>query len=161
EYQVIVSFAAGTALVAALVGDFDLAREGLDRLVGAGFNGVPRGADWLAPTAFLAQTCTIVQSVEHAGPLCDALLTQPSTAVRVGPLAGWWGPVDHHIGSLCRVLGRYDEAEARLRNALALERQMGARPFAARTAGELALVLTRSGDDGQLASQFASEAIEA
>jgi hypothetical protein len=65
--------------------------------------------------------------------------------VRVGPLIGWWGPVDHHAGLLLRLLGRLDEAEDRLRRALELEVRMGARPFLARTRGALAEVLERRG----------------
>jgi len=80
--------------------------------------------------------------------------------VRVGPLIGWWGPVDHHVGSLYRLLARYDEAEDHLRRALALETQIGARPFLARTSGELARVLsiTAPGDADALHSVATSEA---
>jgi hypothetical protein len=53
EYQNIVGFAAGTALCAALAGDRDRALEALYRLAGSGCEGLPRGADWPAPTASL------------------------------------------------------------------------------------------------------------
>jgi len=43
------------------------------------------------------------------------------------------------------VLGRFDEAEVRLRRALDLEERMGARPFAARTRGALAATLEQQG----------------
>ena len=62
-----------------------------------------------------------------------------------GPLVGWWGPVDHHMGACIAVLGRFEEAEFHLRRALDLEQQMGARPFSARTRGELARLLGASG----------------
>jgi tetratricopeptide (TPR) repeat protein len=137
EYQNIVGFAAGTALCAALAGDHDRAKEALNRFAGSGFESLPRGADWLAPTAFLAQVCSIVGAREHAAGLYAALSNQPSTCVRVGPLIGWWGPVDHHLGSLCRLMGRYEEAEQHLQSALDLEERIGARPFAARTLGAL------------------------
>jgi hypothetical protein len=54
---------------------------------------------------------------------------------------GWWGPVDHHLGHLAALLGRHDEAERRLRNALRIEQRMGAHPFEARTLAGLASVV--------------------
>jgi tetratricopeptide (TPR) repeat protein len=137
EYQSIVGFAAGTALCAALAGDTDRALAALDRFESSGFDGIPRGADWLAPMAFLAQTCSVVGARRHAESLYSALSHQPSTAVRVGPLIGWWGVVEHHLGRLCVLLGKLDEAEERLTRSLRLEEQMGARPFVARTLGAL------------------------
>ncbi|HEX4492828.1 MAG TPA: AAA family ATPase [Acidimicrobiia bacterium] len=148
DYQQIPSFTAGTALCAAVGGEPELARELVERLVRAGLDGSPRGADRLAPTAFLAHTTASLGLVEFAERLLAALLGQPCTAVRVGPLIGWWGPVDHHAGALLRLLGRLDEAEAHLRHALELETRMGARPFLARTRGELATVLELRGASG-------------
>ena len=141
EYQQIAAFDAGTALCAALAGEPERARAGLERLVAVGFQGSPRGADLLAPTAFLAHTCQLVDAVSVADEIYRSLRRTKATVVRVGPLVGWWGPVDHHLGCLARLLGRHDEAERRLRNALQIEQRMGARPFAARTMAELARVL--------------------
>jgi transcriptional regulator with XRE-family HTH domain/tetratricopeptide (TPR) repeat protein len=141
DYQQIASFTAGTALCAALAGENDLAHEYLEAMMRSGFSGSPRGADRLAPTAFLAHTCGLLGVADHAETLAEALSSQPAVAVRVGPLIGWWGPVDHHLGSLCRLLGRLEEAEVHLRRAMALEERSGARPFLARTRGELARVI--------------------
>ena len=145
DYQRIASFTAGAALCAAIAGDRELALSLLEQLMDTGLDGYPRGADHLAPMAFLAHTCALLGTVEHAGPMSVALMAHPAHAVRVGPLIGWWGPVDHHIGSLYRLLGRLEEAKVHLRQALELEQQMGARPFAARTRGELARVLAAEG----------------
>jgi tetratricopeptide (TPR) repeat protein len=133
EYQQIAGFDAGTALCAALAGDHEEARARLLRLLTTGFQGSPRGADWLAPTAFLAHTCSLIGAVPEAQQLYEALGRTPARVVRVGPLTGWWGPVDHHLGSLAALLGRHQDAERHLRRALALEKRMGARPFTART----------------------------
>jgi len=88
DFQNIASFSAGTALCAALAGEEDLARQYLDRLMKMGFGGYPRGADRLAPTAFLAHTCAVLGVAEHAEALVYALTTQVAAAVRVGPLIG-------------------------------------------------------------------------
>jgi tetratricopeptide (TPR) repeat protein len=160
DYQRIASFTAGTSLCAAIAGERELAFACLDRMVSTGLAGYPRGADRLAPTAFLAHSCALLGSAEHAETLYMALTSQPASAVRVGPLIGWWGPVDHHLGSLCRLLGRLEEAESHLRQALVIEERMGARPFSARTMGELARVLDETGNpEGEkLRSSAISEA---
>ena len=159
EFQVIASFDAGTALCAALAGDHDEAAARLTRLVRTGFPGAPRGADFLTPTAFLADTAVVVGDVAAAEAVYGWFRRTRATVVRVGPLAGWWGPVDHHLGCLAQLLGRSEEAEARLRHALQMERAMNARPFSARTLAHLAVVLAeRSRAE---ATRVAAEAIAA
>jgi transcriptional regulator with XRE-family HTH domain/tetratricopeptide (TPR) repeat protein len=142
DYSAIASFAAGTALIAAFAGEHDVAAEGVARFVADGLAGLPRGADWLAPVAFLAHTCSLIGGVEHAPVLLDALET-PDRTVRVGPLIGWWGPVAHHRGTLLALCGRYDEALAQLHTALEIEVRMDARPFVARTHAAIAGVVAR------------------
>ncbi|MGC9960438.1 MAG: AAA family ATPase [Acidimicrobiales bacterium] len=151
DYHHIASFAAGTALCAALAGQHDLAREELAKIVTDGLPGVPRGADWLAPTAFLAHTCAVVGAVPQAEGLFESLARSPSAIVRVGPLAGWWGPVSHHLGCLARLLGRREDAERLLRLALVAEQRLRARPFEARTLAQLSCVVDAS-DPAEAAS---------
>ncbi len=147
EYQQIAAFDAGITLCAALAGDLDRARAGLERLVRTGLQGSPRGADFVAPTAFLAHTCQLVGAASVAEDLYRSLRRTDVKVVRVGPLVGWWGPVDHHLGCLAGLLGRPAEAEQRLRSALRMEERMGARPFMARTQARLASVLRRNRPD--------------
>jgi transcriptional regulator with XRE-family HTH domain/tetratricopeptide (TPR) repeat protein len=141
EFQVIASFDAGTALCAALAGEHEEAGTRLTRLVETGFSGAPRGADFLTPTAFLADTAVLVGDTGAAEAVAQWFDRTRSTVVRVGPLAGWWGPVDHHLGCVARLSGRFEEAETRLRRALEIERAMNARPFSARTMAHLAAVV--------------------
>lgn len=145
EYKQIASFNAGTALCAALAGEDDLAQNILDGMLRNGFDGSPRGADRLSSTAFLAHACCVIGSSSHAGELVAALGQQPCGVVRVGPLIGWWGPVDHHMGSLSRLVGRFDEAEQRLRSAIETSSRMGAKAFEARSRAELAFALAEKG----------------
>jgi tetratricopeptide (TPR) repeat protein len=145
EYQRISAFSAGTALCAALAGEWDLANRQLDTLMTSGLSGSPVGADWLSSTSFLAHACATTGAVGHAQVLYDNLAERVARVVRVGPMAGWWGPVDHHLGRLARLLGRLDLAESHLRKALAIERSMGAKAFEARSGAELAAVLAAGG----------------
>jgi hypothetical protein len=101
-------------------------------------------AEWLASVALLAHACAVIGHTAHADALYRVLVTSPAAVVRLGPIASWWGPVDHHLGALCRVLGRTDEAVARLEHALEIEHAMNAAPFTARTNIELARTLMRS-----------------
>jgi transcriptional regulator with XRE-family HTH domain/tetratricopeptide (TPR) repeat protein len=158
DYQRIPSFAAGTALCAALAGQHERAKEVLVRLAGEGFAAVPRGADRLAPTAFMAQAAVLTGAVELVPPLIAAFGEQHAAAVRVGPLVGWWGPVDHHVGALHGLAGDLPAAERHLRRALAMEEAMGARPFLARTRGALARVLRQLGPDRSAEATAAAEA---
>jgi hypothetical protein len=99
----------------------------------------------VAPSAFLAHTCQLIGAASEAEEVYRWLSLSSCTVVRVGPLVGWWGPIDHHLGTLAALLGRSGEAEERLERALSIERRMGAQPFAARTLAQLAAVrrLTR------------------
>jgi len=83
QFQTIASFSAGVALCAALAGDVELARAHLDRMMTTGFAGYPRGADRLAPLAFLAHTCCVVGEESYADRLIEALSAQAA-----GPF-GW------------------------------------------------------------------------
>ncbi len=137
DFASIATFQAGLALTAALAGDHDLARHLLDRAADSGFRRIRPDVEWLAVFSFYAHACTTTGAVEHAAPLYDRLATSLATGVRCGPLLGWWGAVDHHLGALCRLLGRRAEAGRRLRNALAVEQAMGSPHFVARTTQEL------------------------
>ncbi len=157
EFQIIAAFDAGTALCAALAGEGDEAAQRLRRMVRTGFVGAPRGADYLAPAAFLAHTCALIGDVASAEQVYGWFDRSQSTAVRVGPLAGWWGPVEHHLGCLADLMGRSEEAESRLRRALEMEQAMNARPFMARTQAHLATVLAERSPTE--AARMADEAI--
>jgi transcriptional regulator with XRE-family HTH domain/tetratricopeptide (TPR) repeat protein len=159
EFQVIASFDAGTALCAALAGDHDEAGARLSRLVETGFSGSPRGADFLTPTAFLADTSVLIGDVAAAERVAEWFRRSRSTVVRVGPLAGWWGPIDHHLGCIAQLAGRSEEVEARLRHALEVERAMSARPFSARTRAHLAAAVARRSPSE--ATQIADDAVTA
>jgi len=87
---------------------------------------------------FLAHAAAIVGDAGHAQAIYALLASAEARTVRVGPLAGWWGPVDHHLGALSRVLGRRDRAIGHLEEALAVEERFDARPWMARTQLELA-----------------------
>jgi hypothetical protein len=131
------TFMAGLAMTASEAGDIALAGELLDDQARLGFDSIRRDAEWLPVLGFLAHAAAIVGDPGHARAIYELLAPAEARTVRVGPLAGWWGPVDHHLGALSRVLGDPDRAIAHLEAALAVEERFGARPWTARTQLEL------------------------
>lgn len=144
------TFMAGWAMTAAAAGAHDVARSLLHEQAAVGFDRVRRDLEWLPVIGFFCHACAGVGDVEVAPTLYDLLIANPARTVRVGPLAGWWGPTDHHLGALCRVMGRLDESQRRLRDALDVCDRLGARPWEARVRFELATVVELLGDhDGE------------
>jgi transcriptional regulator with XRE-family HTH domain/tetratricopeptide (TPR) repeat protein len=135
------TFLAGFAATAAISGVTALARELLDRHVAVGLDHVRRDLEWLPVLGFLSSAAAHLDALDVAQSVYDLLVAHPARAVRVGPVAGWWGPTDHHLGSLCRVMGRLDDADRHLRRSIQTCEQMGARPWHARSQFELARVL--------------------
>ena len=145
DYVNVPTFTAGLTLAAAVAGELSSAAQLLDEQAESGFESIRRDAEWLPVIGMLCHACALVGRPDHAERLHQLLAASPAKTVRVGPLAGWWGPTDHHLGALCRMLGRHDEAEHRLRAALTLEQAMHAWPFRARSQIELAHVLDQRG----------------
>ena len=139
---VVVGMAVGAApgiVVGTMVGG------GVSIVVGAG-GGQPGGAAMPLPAemmGFLASAAARIDAVGAAHQLYELLVEHPALAIRVGPIAGWWGPSDHHLGGLCRVLGRLDEAERRMRRSLRTSTLMGSPPWQVRSQPELARLLDR------------------
>jgi transcriptional regulator with XRE-family HTH domain/tetratricopeptide (TPR) repeat protein len=135
------TFLAGLTGTAAFSGETELARELLDEHLAAGLGSVRRDLEWLPVMGFLASTAARIGAADAARELYDLLVEHPALAIRVGPIAGWWGPTDHHLGGLCRLMGRFDEAERRLRRSLRTSGLMGSPPWQVRSQIELAHVL--------------------
>lgn len=141
ELAAVPTFWGGFAMTASEAGATDLARELFGVHARAGFDRVRRDLEWLPVIGFFCHACAGLDDIEFAPLLYDLLAASPARAVRVGPLAGWWGPTDYHLGALCRVMGRLDEAEVRLGSALETTKRLGARPWQARVQVELARVV--------------------
>jgi tetratricopeptide (TPR) repeat protein len=140
DFANVATFQAGLTLTAAIAGDDELARKLLDDQGTLDFRDVRLDVEWLGVIAFLAHASVLVGDRAHCIALHDLLVKSPATAVRLGSLVGWWGPVDHHLGAMCRVLGRFEEAKIHIERALAIEDVMGAAPFRARSQQELELL---------------------
>jgi hypothetical protein len=138
ESDALGTVAAARALTAAMAGDIDGALVLVDAAAGRGFAEIRFDSEWIGTIGLYADACARCKAVEPASELADVLRGAATATVRIAPIAAWWGPVDHHLGALHRIAGRYDEAITYLQRALDASQRMQATPFAARTAIELA-----------------------
>ncbi|HEY6761112.1 MAG TPA: AAA family ATPase, partial [Baekduia sp.] len=122
----------------------DEARRVLGHENASGFSELPPDVTWLPGLAIYAEVAAHLQEQESASVLYDLLAPWSGQVVYSGISA--WGCVDHHLGAVASVIGRYAEAEEHLRRAAELNTALRAPVWVART--ELAtarLLLLRDG----------------
>nr|MDQ3643228.1 tetratricopeptide repeat protein [Actinomycetota bacterium] len=95
-----------------------------------------------AVTALAAEVAAALDSPEHAEALDGAL------AGHARAFAGTHGAISRHLGLVCHVLGRWDEAEEHFRDALEANRAAGAPVLVAHTRRHYAALLRARGEDG-------------
>ena len=126
----------GLALLGALLADLGRdgeARRQLDVLAGRHRRPVV--------TALAAEMVAALDSPVHAEALHDPLVMHD------GAFAGCHGSVFRHLGLVCHVLGRWDEAEAHFDLALAANEAAGAPVLVAHTRRHYAALLRARGED--------------
>ena len=113
----------GVAFLDAEAGSFDHVGENLDLLMD-GY--AATGPTVLRPVGLMAQMAAPIARIDdvaRAARLYD--LTRPFAGQ--GVFLGYFaGPVDYHLGLMCRVLGREDEARRRFADAAAFSERLGA-----------------------------------
>ncbi|MES1193168.1 MAG: AAA family ATPase, partial [Solirubrobacterales bacterium] len=122
----------------------DEARRILAHETATAFAELPPDVTWLPGLAIYAEVAAHLQDGAAAEVLYDLLAPWAGQVVYSGISA--WGSVDHHLGAVAGVIGRYAEAEEHLRQAAELNVALRAPIWVART--ELAtarLLLTRDG----------------
>jgi tetratricopeptide (TPR) repeat protein len=122
----------------------DEARRLLGHETATAFGELPPDVTWLPGLVIYAEVAAHLQDRGAATVLYDLLLPWAGQVVFSGVSA--WGCVDHHLGAVAGVIGRFAEAEEHLRRAAELNAGLRAPIWAART--ELAtarLLLQRDG----------------
>ena len=104
---------------------------------------VPHDAMWVFTLTLLAEISASLGDVAAARALGEALAPAAGRLVVVGSGVACCGSVDRSLGLLALTAGRLEEAERWLERGLAHNERVGARPWAARTAGTLAVVRRR------------------
>ena len=144
---------AGEAQLACELGDPSAAGSALAEAVARGLLEAPRILGWTTTMTGAADVCAALDDRAVAAPLYDLLA--PCADV-ISPHAG---PVGRAVGRLALTLGRRDEAEDRLRAAVALCERMDARAYLAIARYELGRLM-QPGSEGALLLERARAAAE-
>ncbi len=121
-------------------------RELLESLPLTVVRALPRDQWWLLLLANLGWAAARLRDAEHACALLKLLQPYAAQAVLCGGAVFFWGAATHWLGILATATDAFADAESYFRDALDRHRRMSARPWTARTQGELARLLrTRRG----------------
>jgi tetratricopeptide (TPR) repeat protein len=107
------------------------ARRLLEEFAARAFD-LPLDATWIGGMVLYAGVAIECRDAEHARPVFDQLVPWADQFAASGGATAS-GPVSLYLGGLASVLGRYDEAQTYFAQAAAMNAQMGATYFAART----------------------------
>jgi DNA-binding SARP family transcriptional activator len=135
-------------------GDRDGARDAMQRALAHGLLEMPRGLTWAMTLTWAADICAWLRDCPTADRLLDLLA--PFAEVMICQS----GPVGRSVGLLEQALGRPDQAQQRLRDAIALCERMDARAFLAMARLDLGTLLLPSAEGRRLVDQACAAADE-
>ena len=153
-YPAIPAWRCCQALMHIELGRHDEAREAFESVAAAGFDALPRDANFLIAVTLLAEVCGALGDADRAAELYPLLAPHGGRNVLVGRAASCNGSASRLLGILAGVLGQWEEAERSFAEALEMHVRMGARPWVART--ELAwaeMLLARGGPGDEAAAR--------
>jgi hypothetical protein len=142
-----IGFARGwVSLAEAELGRKEAARAGLQALV-ADIPSFPRNGIWLPALALASLAAAELEDRDAAAVLYPLLLPYAGRAIVISMPhpAMCFGSAAFYLGLLAAEIGEWDEAEAHFHAAIQLNKQLGAKPFLARTYCEYARMLIRRG----------------
>jgi class 3 adenylate cyclase/tetratricopeptide (TPR) repeat protein len=144
--------------LAARSGDDELAKLELDRFAGNDFGALPRDANWFTAMSLMGEAIALIGDADRAAGVYEQLLPYEGLLIVVARAAGCNGPVDRVLGLLAQTIGRTDDAERHLRNAVEIATRMGDRPGMALCGLALAeMLLARDqSNDRELAQEMLS-----
>jgi len=124
------SFVAALALAQVESGDTHAARHLLEEFADTDFE-LPLDYVWLTGMACYAEAAVVCGDPRYGEPLFERL--SPWSGRLVYDAATATGPVDHFLGGLATVIGRFDKANAHFAQSSAFCSRVGAKFYAART----------------------------
>jgi eukaryotic-like serine/threonine-protein kinase len=128
QFPGIPAWRGGVVTLAARSGDVELARRELERFAGDDFSAIPRDVNWSAAMSLLGEAIALIGDVDRAQRAYDELLPYEGLVIVVARAIGCNGPVDRVLGLLAQTMGRLDDAERHLGNAVEIATRMGDRP---------------------------------
>jgi hypothetical protein len=108
------------------------AREGFMQVAADDFAALPFDVNWCAGMGELASAAIVLGDPELAAPVYERLLPYESTALTSGRAIGSFGSTQRLLGELAALLGRPDEAAARLEAGIARDEAAGFAAWAER-----------------------------
>ena len=132
-YPAVPAWRCALAVLQLELGREDEARAEFEAQARAGFDTLPRDAQWLIAMTLLAEVCGRLGDAARAPELYELLAPYAGRNVVVGRAATCNGSASRLLGTLAAVQGEWARAERHFADALAMHVAMGARPFAART----------------------------
>jgi class 3 adenylate cyclase len=161
QFPGIPAWRGGVITLAARSGDVELAHRELERFAGADFSAIPPDANWAAAMSLLAEAIALIGDTERAPRAYEELLPYEGLIVVVARAAACNGPVDRVLGTLALTMGRIDDAERHLGNAVEISTLMDDRPGMALGGLALAELLLRRdrGDDRERALQLLTDVL--
>jgi len=149
----------GFALIASDLGYLDAARRRLADLAEQGFS-MPFDAKRSTSLSYLAEVAATVNDEESARRLYEMLLDYQHMTITTGIVTVCHGSAGRYLGMLAAVLGDHETATEHFEQALAMDADLGARPWLAHTQVEYARLLLRHGNQQsiKLAEELTSAA---
>jgi class 3 adenylate cyclase len=137
----------GQVTLAARSGETELAGRELERFAAQDFSVLPRDVNWFPAMSLLGEAVAAVGHDEIAGRVYEQLLPYEGLVIVIARAAACNGPVDRVLGMLARTMGRLDDAERHLSNAVEIATRMNDRPGMALCGLGLAEVLLERDQD--------------
>ncbi len=147
EHPLQAGFSVTAAWVRAEMGEFDIARDSLDRIARSGFTCIPRNGVWLANMRLLAGTVFEVGARDHVEPLYEMLLPFRDRWVVTSRVVAVWGSVEHSLGLLAFAGGDFERAHMHFDAADAVHDRLDIPIVAARTDLTRIPLLLAEGDE--------------
>jgi class 3 adenylate cyclase len=151
----------GQVTLAARSGDVELARRELDRLAADDFAVFPRDVNWFSAMSLVGEAIALADDTGHAESAYELLVPYEGLVIVVARAAACAGPVDRVLGLLAKLMGRLDDAERHLGNAVDTATRMNDRPGMALSGLALAETLLQRDQDNdrELALELLSDVL--
>ena len=137
----------GQVTLAARAGDNELAQRELDRFAADDFSVLPKDVNWFAAMSLMGEAIAMIGATEHAERVYELLLPYQGLTIVLARAVACNGPVDRVLGLLAHEMGRPDDAERHLGDAVEIATRMGDRPGMALSGLALAELLLERGQD--------------
>jgi DNA-binding SARP family transcriptional activator len=160
-YPAVPAWRCTRALMYLELGREDAAREEFESLARAGFDALPRDAQWLIAMTLLAEVCGRLGDAARAAELYAPLAAYAGRNVIVGRASTCNGSASRPLGILAAAQGDWERAERHFADALAMHEAMRARPFVARTQVSWAEMELARGEPGAARERLAEAILTA